>query len=102
MKFFSKRADKGQYRNFSSMIKGIKKINVQDTMQEVDMMAGYWCATICRSEADKEITKKQKDALLEMVATLQDERRAYLENEPGRELREDSQINFALTNVKRA
>ena len=83
MKRFIKRKSPEQYKEFNSLIKKIKKIEKQDTLQEVDMMAGFCTAEVLRSAKDRKITKVQKEAILETIDSLQNCRRYYLENEDG-------------------
>ena len=81
MKRFTKRKGLEQYKEFNSLIKKIKKIEKQDTLQEVDMMAGFCTAEVLRSAKDRKITKVQKEAILETIDGLQNCRRYYLEYE---------------------
>lgn len=81
MSIFRKRATTENYREFKKVFGQIRKISTRETMQEVDMTAGYLCGVVLERAAAGRLTHPQREALLEMIEAKQEERQKELETE---------------------
>lgn len=85
MGIFKKRATTENYREFRRVFSQIRKISTRETLQEVDMTAGYLCGIVQERAAAGRLTHPQREALLEMIEAKQEERREELEAEESAE-----------------
>ena len=81
MGIFKKKASIENCKEFRKVFKDIRCINKQSTLQETDMLAGFFLGITCEKRRQRKITENQKAALEEMIESAWKERREELENE---------------------
>lgn len=101
MIFFRRSATTENYREFRRIFNAIKQISTRETLQEVDMLSGYFYGVVMERRNAGKLTKAQQEALLEMVDAKQEERREQLEDEEdGEEYLDDETpqqiVNFSF------
>ena len=79
MKFFKKRASIENYKEFKKVFSSIKTLSKQNTMQELDMAAGFMLGITAEKRISRKISEEQKTALEEMIESVWKERRQELE-----------------------
>lgn len=78
---FKRKVGMRQYKEFKKVFSQIKKLDKQNTLEELDMAAGFLLGVASEKEETKKITAGQYKTLVDMIEAIHNEKRTRLEKD---------------------